>query len=82
MPEKLDNYEWLKCKNAKNKLEYGLPPYAEENGNALQYSCLENPIEGVAWWATVHGVAKSQTRLSNFTFAFSITMYKTKLKMD
>ena len=32
-------------------------------GNPLQYSCLENPMEGGAWWATVHGVAKSQTRL-------------------
>ena len=31
----------------------------ERNGNSLQYSCLENPIDGGAWWATVHGVAKS-----------------------
>ena len=38
------------------------------NGNPLQYSCLENPTEGGAWWATVHGVAKSWTRLSDFTF--------------
>ena len=36
----------------------------------LQYSCLENPMDGGAWWATVHGVAKSQTRLSYFTFTF------------
>ena len=35
-----------------------------------QYSCLENPMDGGAWWATVHGVAKSQTRLSDFTFTF------------
>ena len=34
----------------------------------LQYSCLENPMDGGAWWAAVHGVAKSRTRLSNFTF--------------
>ena len=40
----------------------------EGNGNPLQYSCLENPMEGGAWWATVHGVAKSRTRLSDFTF--------------
>ena len=33
------------------------------NGNPLQYSCLENPMDRRAWWATVHGVAKSQTRL-------------------
>ena len=39
----------------------------EGNGNPLQYSCLENPMEGGAWEATVHGVAKSQTRLSDFT---------------
>ena len=36
------------------------------NGNPLQYSCLENPMDGVAWWAAVHGVAKSQTRLKRF----------------
>ena len=36
------------------------------NGNPLQYSCLENPMERGAWQATVHGVAKSRTRLSNF----------------
>ena len=37
----------------------------EGNGNPLQYSCLENHIDRAAWWATVHGVAKSQTQLSN-----------------
>ena len=42
----------------------------EGNGNSLQYSCLENPMDGGAWWATVHGVTKSQTRLSDFTFTF------------
>ena len=42
----------------------------EGNGTPLQYSCLENPMEGGAWWAAVHGVAKSQTRLSDFTFTF------------
>ena len=42
----------------------------EGNGNPLQYSCLENPMDGGAWWAIVHGVAKSQTRLSDFTFTF------------
>ena len=40
----------------------------EGNGNPLQYSCLENPIDGKAWWAAVHGVAKSQIGLSDFTF--------------
>ena len=42
----------------------------EGNGNPLQYSCLENPMDGGAWRATVHGVAKSETRLRDFTFTF------------
>ena len=42
----------------------------EGSGNPLQYSCLENPMDGEAWWAAVHGVARSQTRLSDFTFIF------------
>ena len=41
-----------------------------QNDNPLQYSCLENPMDGGALWATVHGVAKSQTRLNAFTFIF------------
>ena len=40
------------------------------NGTPLQYSCLENPTDGGAWKAAVHGVAKSRTRLSGFTFTF------------
>ena len=40
------------------------------NGTPLQYSCLENPMDGGAWWAAVHEVAKSQTRLNDFTFTF------------
>ena len=40
------------------------------NGTPLQCSCLENPVDGGAWWAAVHGVAKSRTRLSDFTFTF------------
>ena len=40
----------------------------EGNGTPLQYPCLENPMDGGAWWAIVHGVSKSQTRLSEFTF--------------
>ena len=42
----------------------------EGNGTPLQYSCLENPMNGGAWWAAVHGVMKSQTGLSDFTFTF------------
>ena len=42
-------------------------PTGEGNGNPLQYSCLENPMDGGDWWATVHGVTKSRTRLSDLT---------------
>ena len=40
----------------------------EGNGNPLQYSCLENPMDGEAWQATVHGVTKNRTQLSDFTY--------------
>ena len=42
----------------------------EGNGTPLQYSCLENPMDGGAWWIAVHGVARSRTWLSDFTFTF------------
>ena len=42
----------------------------EGNGKALQYSCLENPMDGGAWLAAVYGVARSRTRLSDLTFTF------------
>ena len=44
--------------------------YVYRQWHPLQYSCLENPMDGGAWKAAVHGVARSQTRLSNFTFTF------------
>ena len=44
----------------------------EKNSNSLQYSCLENPMDGGAWQATIHGVTKSGTLLSDFTFTFSL----------
>ena len=47
-----------------------VPEIGEGNGNPLQYSRLENPMDGGALWAAVHGVAKSRTRLSDFTFTF------------
>ena len=49
----------------------GRPP-EEGNGNPVQYSCLENPMDIGAWWATVHWVAESQIRLNDFTFIFSV----------
>ena len=51
-----------------------LVPYCyrlgEGDGTLLQHSCLENPMDGGAWWAAVHGVTKSRTRLSDFRFTF------------
>ena len=46
----------------------------EGNGNPLQYSCLENPMDGGAWWVTVHGVAKSWTRLSDFAHSLKTNL--------
>ena len=54
--------------------ESGRSP-GEGNGNLLQYSCLENPMDRGAWKAAVHGVAKSRTRLSNFTLLIHIPLY-------
>ena len=56
--------------SACNSIDLGLIPGSgrspgEGNGNPLHYSCLENPMDRGAWWATVHGVAKSQTRLND-----------------
>ena len=49
-----------------------MPFYLLGEGNdiPLQYSCLENPMDGGAWWAAVHGITKSSARLSDFTFTF------------
>ena len=49
--------------------------------NSLQYSCLENPTDRGAWWATAHGVAKSRTRLSNYHFPWG-SMVKTALPLQ
>ena len=48
------------------------------NGTPLQYSCLENPMDGGAWWAAVHGVARSRTQLSDFTFTFHLMHWRRK----
>ena len=50
----------------------------EGNGTPLQYSCLENPVDGGAWKAAVHGVTKSQTRLSDFPFTFTFMHWRRK----
>ena len=50
------------------------PKNREGNGNPLQYSCLENPMDGGAWWAAVYGVTGSRTRLGGFTFTFHFSL--------
>ena len=62
-----------KCWLRNNKMLY-CP--GEGNGNPLQYSCLENPMDGEAWWTTVHGVTKSWTRLSDFIFTLFTELLK------
>ena len=61
--------------SAYNERDSGLIPGSgrspgEGHGNPLQYSCLGNSMDGGAWWPTVHAVAKSRTRLSDYTFTF------------
>ena len=54
--------------------EKAVPSISSRKGNGipLQHSCPENPMDGGAWWAAVHGVAQSRTRLNNFTFNFHL----------
>ena len=54
----------------------------EGNGNPLQYSCLENPMVRGAWYAAVHGVAKSPTRLRDFTFTFHLHALEKEMATD
>ena len=58
--------------HTKNQENFSLPRKrpGEGNGTPLQYSCLESPMDRGVWWAAVHGVANSRTRLSDFTFTF------------
>ena len=51
-------------------MESNLLTLREGNGTPLQYSCLENPMDGGAWKTAVHGVTEGRTRLSDFTFTF------------
>ena len=59
--------QWKISLETENELADPAHIFGEGNGKPFQYSCLENPMDGAAWWATVHGVAKSHTRLSNVT---------------
>src|SRR5574337_667998 len=69
--------------SARNAGDLGLLPGSgrfsgEGNGNPLQYSCLENPMDGGAWWAIVHGVEKSWTRLRDSLSLFTFTQWRRK----
>ena len=66
-PSACKSYVYMILKSIKYAIACNL---REGNGTPLQYSCLEDPMDRGAWWAAVHGVAKSQTRLSDFTFTF------------
>ena len=73
--------------SASNAGDLGLIPGSgrspgEGNGNPLQYFCLENPMDGEAWQATVHGVAKSRIRLSDFTFLRPSQMWVRSLSWE
>ena len=61
---------WLFSILRVQRITYLLCFCGEGNGNPLQYSCLENPMDGGAWWAMVHGVAKSWTRMSNNVLSY------------
>ena len=65
--------------NSEGKIGYVSFKDGEGNGTPLQYSCLENPKDGGAWWAAVHGVAKSRTWLSDFTFTFHFHALKKEM---
>ena len=53
--------------------------FREDDSTPLQYSCLENPMNGGPWWAAVHGVAKSQTQLGDFPFTFHFHALKKEM---
>ena len=62
---------WVFCLLIQRAFNYSTSVHlGEGNGTPLQYSCLENPMDGGAWWAAIHGVAEGPTRLSDFTFTF------------
>ena len=60
--------EWVNPNTSGSLTRWQAYIWSEGNGTPLQYSWLENPVDGRAWWAAAHGVAKSRTRLSDFTF--------------
>ena len=63
-------HNWGLVQETLLKIVHAPEVFGEGNGNPLQYSCLENPMDKRAWWAAVHGVSKSWTLLGDFTFTF------------
>ena len=63
-------FNLLECEQSKSFIWFTALSTGEGNGTLLQYSCLENPMDGGAWKAAVHGVTEGRTRLSDFTFTF------------
>ena len=75
-------YTWMRKMSVSFKqmvFHLSLPLHGEGNGTPLQYSCLENPTDRGAWWAAVHGVDKSRTWLSDFTFTFHFCALEKKM---
>ena len=71
----MQKYEDLcSCQSVLLRVIFSMGVFVCTYRNPLQHSCLENPMDGGAWWAIVHGVAKSQTRLSDLTFTFMACM--------
>ena len=78
LKEEIEDYEWLRLPGTYDMIEpcslflWGrlVRNLGEGDGTLFQHFCLENPMGGGAWWAAVHGVTKSRTRLSNFPFTF------------
>ena len=69
---------WFVYCNMMNKVVLALT-FGEGDGTPLQYSCLENPMDGGAWKAAIHGVVKSRSRLSDFTFTFHFHALEKKM---
>ena len=73
------SFSWVEAVERQSKqLVWDVVRTGEGDGTPLQYSCLENPMDGGAWWAAVYGVAKSRTRLSDFTFTFHFMHWRRK----
>ena len=70
MPQARSKIPYAVTKTQRSQNLKKVESFGEGNGTPLQYSCLENPMDRGTWWAAVHGVAKSRTGLSDFTFTF------------